>query len=198
MCYCFLQKAAQSGQLLVIIYGQEFGPLHIVEALLAVDPASILLTYTEIALAMLGFAAIASILHGSTTAQGADGRFWIMVHMALVSLTASLIPVPLLASSINPVIIWGGGSTVLFAVSLALIYSVFSVNRSNRNAGMPTNIAVMVLFLIAGLGAVALSLYNCGYFVTPQFWPYLGALTLVQLATAVTFVRVLAVWLGRL
>ena len=159
------------------------------------DPQSVLPASAEISIALLGFAAIASIFRGASGSWSPDARFWMMLAQAFLALTASLLPLPLLAAELGDGVVWGASSSLLGLGLLVLLPLMFRMTRLNVAAGTPTNPRVIAPFMLLYLPALGFAMLNCGLFVLPRFWAYLSALVLLQLTTAFTFVRLLVVWL---
>ena len=159
------------------------------------DPQSILPASAEISIALLGFAAVASIFRGASGSWNPDARFWIMLAQAFLALTASLLPLPLLAANLEVGVRGSTSSSLLGLGLVVLLWLMFRMQRLNVAAETPTDLRVVAPFMLLYLAAVGFAILNCGLFVLPKFWPYLSALVLLQLTTAFTFVRLLVVWL---
>ena len=162
------------------------------------DPQSVLPTSAEISIALMGFAAIASIFRGASGSWSPDARFWMMLAQAFLALTASLLPLPLLAAHLEAGVVWGTSSSLLGLGLVVLLALLYRMQRLNVSAGTPTDLRVMVPFMSLYLPALGFAILNCGVFVRPEFWPFLSALVLLQLTTAFTFIRLLVVWLPRM
>jgi hypothetical protein len=162
-----------------------------------VDPESFLPASAEISIALLGFAAIASIFRGGSGSWRPDARFWTMLALAAVAFTASLLPLPLLAADLEEGVVWGTSSSLLALGIVGLLWLMYRITRLNLVAGTPTNPYVVAPFMFLFLAALGLAVLNCGLFISPIFWPYIAALVVLQLATVLTFIRLLVVWLPR-
>jgi hypothetical protein len=162
------------------------------------NPQDLLSVSAEISIAILGFAAIASVLRGGQGSVTPDGRFWGMLALAFVSFVSSLAPLPFLATEANPTLIWGIGSSLLsiFMFILSALTAI-TVKRANERAGVSTNFAILMMFtsLMAATGCLAL--YNSGLFVEPDFSLYFGSIISIHIITAAVFIRILAVWLRK-
>ncbi len=161
------------------------------------DPQSVLPASAEISIALLGFAAIASIFQGASSSWNPDARFWMMLAQALLALAASLLPLPLLAAELEDAVVWSASSSFLGLGLVVILSLMFRMTRLNVAAGTPTNPRVVAPFLFLYLPALGFAMLNCGLFVVPSFWAHLSALVLLQLTTAFTFVRLLVAWLPR-
>lgn len=154
--------------------------------------SDVLLSMAEVAVALLGFAAIVSVFRQRDTWRP-DGRFWAMVAAGTGTLVFSLLPLPFL---------FGGSETwrtcsILLGV-YALGYCVFLTGsfRRDRAANSATNIPIFVGLMSGSAFSCALLLVSAaGYLGPPAVWPYLAGLVWFQIATAVIFVRLLVVWL---
>jgi hypothetical protein len=151
----------------------------------------------ELAIALLGFAAIASILHSSGRITAPDGRFWGMVASGFVSLIASLVPIPFLHADIEASQIWAYSSSFLGAAIIGLCaFSVRTLSKANDSSGAPTNWPIFVFFVSLLLGGSAICFYNAMAVATAGFPMYFGAIVILHIVTAALFVRLLVVWLS--
>jgi hypothetical protein len=160
------------------------------------NPQDLLSVSAEISIAILGFAAIASVLRGGQSGVTPDGRFWGMLALAFLSFVASLAPLPFLSTEISPALIWGIGSAALsLSMFLLTALMVFSITRANERAGVPTNVAILITFSTLMVCTTLLAFYNSGLFIESNFSLYFGSIVSVHIITAAVFVRILAVWL---
>ena len=160
------------------------------------NPADLLAVSAEISIAILGFAAIASVLRGNQGALTPDGRFWGMLALAFLGFVSSLAPLPFLATELDPRSIWGVGSLLLsVAMFLLTAMMVIAVKQANRRAGVSTNLFIMIIFAALMAAATGLAFYNSGLFFDPEFSIYFGSIVSVHIITAAVFIRILTVWL---
>jgi hypothetical protein len=160
------------------------------------NPQDLLTVSAEISIAMLGFAAIASVFRGSQGGVTPDGRFWGMLALAFVGFVSSLAPLPFLAAETSPNQIWGIGSSLLSIFMFVLsAVTVIAVKQANLSAGVSTNIAVLTIFTVFMLATGALAFYNSGFFSSPNFPLYFGTIISIHIITAAVFIRILTVWL---
>ena len=149
----------------------------------------------EIAVALLGFAAIVSVFQARDNSWAGDGRFWTMVQFGFATFVFALIPLPLLASGIADRTSWAVSSAA-FATFAAYVpvLAVRSIRR-DRAADRPTNMKAFGLVFGGSFVALPLLAYNA--VELRLFWPYLAALVLFSIATAFVFFRLLQSWVGR-
>ena len=160
-------------------------------------PEGILPTCAEISVALLGFAAIASVFRGGRGVWAPDGRFWNMLALAALTVGGALFPLPLLSASVESSTVWGTSSAVLGIGAASLLWFALRGTHLDRAAGVPTNWWLGVPWFALIGGAAVLALLNCGMVAAAQFWPYLAALLSLQFATVLAFIRILVVWLPR-
>jgi hypothetical protein len=162
------------------------------------NPQDLLSVSAEISIAILGFAAIASVLRGSQGSMTPDGRFWGMLALAFVGFVSSLAPLPFLAAETSPALIWGAGSSLLslfmFLLSAA---TAIIVKRANERAGVATNFTILAMFTSLMAATSFLAFYNSGVFGEPVFPLYFGSIVSIHIITAAVFVRILVVWLRK-
>jgi hypothetical protein len=159
----------------------------------SLSASDLLPTIAEIAVALLGFAAIVSVFQAR--GESADGRFWSMLQFGFATLAFALLPLPLLASGVAEATSWAASSAAFAAFAAYLpILGARSLQR-DRAAGRPANRAVFGLIFGGSFLTLPLLVYNAvGLRV---FWPYLAALVWFSLATALIFLRMLQASLGR-
>jgi hypothetical protein len=147
----------------------------------------------EIAVALLGFAAIVSVFQAR--GESADGRFWSMLQFAFATLAFALLPLPLLASGVAETTSWAASSAAFAAfVTYVPILGARSLRR-DQASGRPANLPIFILIFGGSLLSLPLLVYNA--VELRVFWPYLAALVWFSLATALVFLRMLQAWLGR-
>ena len=149
----------------------------------------------EVAVALLGFAAIVSVFRQRDTWRP-DGRFWAMVAAGVGTLVFSLLPLPFLFRGIAPASTWQACNALLGLYALG--YCVFLTQMFRRD--LVTDSAPNLLIFVVVLGGSAftcpfLVVSAIGYLGDPQFWSYLVGLVWFQILTAIFFVRLLVVWL---
>jgi hypothetical protein len=159
------------------------------------DESDVLLSMAEVAVALLGFAAIVSVFRQRDTWRP-DGRFWAMVAAGIGTLVFSLVPLPFLFRGIGQTSTWQVCSALLGLYALA--YCVFLTIMFRRD--LATNSAPNIPIFVVVFGGSALTcpfllVSAIGYLGDPQFWPYLVGLVWFQIITAIFFVRLLVVWL---
>jgi len=157
------------------------------------SPFDLLPALAEIAVALLGFAAIVSVFQAR--GETADGRFWSMLQFAFATFAFALLPLPLLASGVAQTTSWAVSSAAFAAF---VVYVPFLGARSLRRdqaVGRPANLPVFTLIFGGSVLSLPLLVYNA--VELRVFWPYLAALVWFSLATALVFLRVLHAWLGR-
>lgn len=152
----------------------------------------------EISIAILGFAAIASVLRGGQEGVTPDGRFWGMLALAFLSFVASLAPLPFLLAEVNAAHIWGIGSSVLaLSMSISAVLTLVAVKRANERAGVAANFVILAIFSTIMASTAMLAFYNSGVFNEATFPLYFGSIVSVHIITAAVFVRILVVWLRK-
>ena len=160
-------------------------------------PQDLLSVSAEISIAILGFAAIASVLRGAKGQVAVDGRFWGMLALAFLAFVASFAPLPFLASETDPALTWGIGSSLIALFMLLIsIATIAAVKRANELAGVPTNFIIRIVFTTFMLATAVLAFYNSGLFSEPVFSLYFGSIVSVHIITAAVFIRILTVWLS--
>jgi len=157
----------------------------------------LLVSLAEIAVALLGFAAIVSVFRGRTGDWRPEGRFWIMVALGFSNFVLALLPIPFLVATARPGVTWGVCSATLALVVVGNAILAVRVYGLGRDSGMPYNRSFQASYLLVLAGAASVGVVNTGLFAKPTFWPYLATLVLLQVATASTFFRLLFVWLAR-
>lgn len=159
------------------------------------NEADVLLAMAEVAVALLGFAAIVSVFRQRDTWRP-DGRFWAMVAAGIGTLVFSLLPLPLLFGGMAPASSWQICSVLLGLYALAYCGFLTGRFRRDRASDAAPNLSIFLTLLSGSALAGPLLLVSAlGYLGGPQFWPYLLALVWFQVVTAVFFVRLLVVWL---
>ena len=97
----------------------------------------ILTAIAEIAVALLGFAAIVSVFQARDESWAGDGRFWTMLQFGFATFAFALIPIPLLASGIADPTSWAASSAA-FATFTAYVPILGAQSlRRDRAAGRP-------------------------------------------------------------
>ncbi len=150
----------------------------------------------EIAVALLGFAAIFTVFQERGGSGGTpDGRFWTMLQFGFGTLVFALLPLPFLASGVPEANCWGASSAA-FAVFGAYVPILGARSlRRDHAAGRPPNLPIFTLIFGGSLLSLLLLVYNA--VELRVFWPYLAALVWFCLATALVFLRLLQAWVGR-
>ena len=159
------------------------------------DESDVLLSMAEVAVALLGFAAIVSVFRQRDTWRP-DGRFWAMVAAGIGTLVFSLLPLPFLFGGIAPASTWQTCDALLGLFALGYCVFVTVAFRRDRATDSSPNVPIFVL-LFGGSAFIFpfLLVSAMGYLGDPQFWPYLVGLIWFQVVTAIFFVRLLVVWL---
>ena len=150
----------------------------------------------EIAVALLGFAAIFTVFQERGGSGGTpDGRFWTMLQFGFAILVFALLPLPFLASGVPEANCWGASSAA-FAVFGAYVPILGARSlRRDHAAGRPPNLPIFTLIFGGSLLSLLLLVYNA--VELRVFWPYLAALVWFCLATALVFLRLIQAWVGR-
>ncbi len=159
------------------------------------DESEVLLSMPEVAVALLGFAAIVSVFR-QRDAWRPDGRFWAMVAAGVGTLVFSLLPLPFLFGNTAPVLTWQICDSLfgLYAIAYcAFLAGMFQRDRATDSA--PNAPIFFALFGGSALTCAFLLVSTTGYLGSPQFWPYLVGLIWFQVVTTTFFVRLLVVWL---
>jgi hypothetical protein len=155
----------------------------------------ILPAIAEIAIALLGFAAIVSVFHARGASWKPDGRFWSMLQFGFATLAFALLPLPLLSSGVPESTGWAVSSALFAGFGAYVpILGVRSFRRDHA-AGRPPNLAIFSLVFGGSSLTLPLLVYNA--VELRAFWPYLAALVWFSLMTALVFLRLLQAWLGR-
>jgi phosphatidylglycerophosphate synthase len=157
------------------------------------DAFDLLPSIAEIAVALLGFAAIVSVFQ--ERGESADGRFWSMLQFAFATLTFALLPLPLLVSGVAEPTIWAASSAAFAAFVTYLPILAARSRQRDQAAGRPANVSIFILVFGGSLLSLPLLVYNV--VELRVFWPYLATLVWFSLATALIFLRMLQAWLGR-
>jgi len=157
----------------------------------------LLVSLAEIAVALLGFAAIVSVFRGRDGGWRPEGRFWVMVTLGFSNFVLALLPIPFLAATARSGVTWGVCSASLALVAVGNAILAVRVYGIDRDSGMSYSPFFQVCYLVVLAGAATFGVANTGLFFETQFWPYVAALVLLQVATASTFLRLLFVWLAR-
>jgi len=161
----------------------------------SMNEADVLLAMAEVAVALLGFAAIVSVFRQRGTWRP-DGRFWAMIAAGIGTLVFSLLPLPLLFGGITQASTWQTCDALLGAYALGYCAFLTRSFRRDRATDSAPNVSIFALLLSgSALNGALLVLSAFGYLGDPQFWPYLVGLIWFQIVTAVFFVRLLVVWL---
>ena len=159
------------------------------------NEADVLLAMAEVAVALLGFAAIVSVFR-QRDAWRPDGRFWAMVAAGIGTLAFSLLPLPFLFAGLAPASAWQACGVLLGLYTFGYCLFIGGTFRRDRAARSAPNVPIFAMLLggslLSGLFLLASS---TGLFADPEFWPYLVGLIWFQVLTAVLFVRLLVVWL---
>lgn len=155
----------------------------------------VLLSMAEIAVALLGFAAIVTVFRQRDTWRP-DGRFWAMVAAGIGTLVFSLLPLPFLFGGIAPTSTWQTCCTLLSLYALGYCGLLFGSYRRDLAAGAAPNPPIFVgIFGGSALTSIFLIAAATGLLGGPHFWAYLVGLIWFQVVTATIFVRLLVVWL---
>ena len=149
----------------------------------------------EIAVALLGFAAIVSVFQAREESWSGDGRFWTMLQFGFATLVFALIPLPLLASGVADETSWAASSAAFAAFAAYVPILAARSLRRDRAADRPPNMKIFSLVFGGSCLTLPLLAYNAAEL--RLFWPYLAALVWFSLATALVFLRLLQSWLGR-
>ena len=158
------------------------------------DESDVLLSMAEVAIALLGFAAIVSVFRQRDTWRP-DGRFWAMVAAGIGTLVFSLFPLPFLFAGSEPASTWQTCNALLGLYALGYCVFLTGMFRRDRAAEAPNVSIFVVLFGGSAFTALFLLVSVVGYLGDPQFWRYLVGLIWFQVLTAILFVRLLVVWL---
>jgi hypothetical protein len=157
--------------------------------------SDVLLSMAEVAVALLGFAAIITVFR-QRDAWRPDGRFWAMIAAGVGTLVFSLFPLPFLFGGSAPASTWQVCSALLGLYALGYCVLLADSFRRDRAAGSASNVPIFsVVFGGSALAGAFLLVSAIGYLGDPQFWPYLVGLIWFQVLTATLFVRLLVVWL---
>ncbi len=159
------------------------------------NESNVLLSIAEVAVALLGFAAIVTVFRQRDTWRP-DGRFWAMVAAGAGTLVFSLLPLPFLVSSVAATSIWQACCSLLGLYGLGYCGLVIGSFRRDQAASAAPNFPIF-LGILGGsaLTSVCLIASAIGFLGGPQFWAYLVGLVWFQVVTAIFFVRLLVVWL---
>jgi len=159
------------------------------------NESDVLLSMAEIAVALLGFAAIVSVFRQRDTWRP-DGRFWAMVTAGVGTLIFSLLPLPFLFGGIAPTSTWQTCNALLGLYALGYCIGLIGAFRRDQAVEAAPNIPIFaILFGGSALSCPFLRVSAVGFLGDPQFWPYLVGLIWFQILTAILFVRLLVVWL---
>ncbi|MBW2396857.1 MAG: hypothetical protein JRG95_21630 [Deltaproteobacteria bacterium] len=93
----------------------------------------LLVSLAEISVALLGFAAIVSVLRGRSHDWRPDGRFWVMVALGVSNFSLALLPLPFIMAAVRPSLTWGVASTslvVVVGVNALVTVRVYGLARS--------------------------------------------------------------------
>lgn len=159
------------------------------------NDSDVLLGMAEVAVALLGFAAIVSVFRQRDSWRP-DGRFWAMVAAGMGTLVFSLLPLPFLSGRMAPASTWQV-CDVLFGF-YTLGYCVFLIGRFRQDRASdsaPNSSIFLALLGGSALTGSLLLLSAFRYIGGAEFWPYLVGLIWFQIVTTVFFVRLLVVWL---
>jgi hypothetical protein len=159
------------------------------------DESDVLLAMAEIAVALLGFAAIVSVFSQRGTWRP-DGRFWAMVGSGIGTLVFSMLPLPFLFAGVEPASAWRSCNALLGLFALGYCVLMIHSYRRDLAADSAPNVPIFAV-LLGGSACVCpfLLASAIGYFGDAQFWPYLIGIVWFQVLTATLFVRLLVVWL---
>lgn len=157
--------------------------------------SDVLLSMAEVAVALLGFAAIVSVFRQRDVWRP-DGRFWAMVGAGVGTLALSLVPLPFLYAGGAAQATWRTCSALLGTFALGYCAFLTRSFRRDRAADLSPNISIFALVFggsaLTGLLVLASAAGSLG---EPRFWPYLVGLIWFQVVTTTFFVRLLVVWL---
>ncbi len=161
----------------------------------SVIPTDVLLTIAEVAIAVLGFAAIVTALR-RRSGQRADlltqFRMIVMIVMSAAALLFSFLPFVFLAAGLQESSV-ASVSSALFAVALAiLLVRGLARQRSNFGSLLLPEIRLFDVFMLTstGLLIVALSLRSAGLVPQLGFAPYVSALLFSLFGAIQAFVRI--------
>jgi len=163
------------------------------------NPADVLLTLAEIAIAFVGFASVVAIFEARWSQAEAPFdlfRFWVMLAFGLAGLLFSLLPLLLLFLGLSPAWVWRLSSLALavFVVGNgAFIVRLYRRRVAAVVASLDPWLSAFAnlsyaLNLLAQLANVA------GRLGGPGFGLYLFGLLMILLGAAVNFARL--VWVG--
>ena len=159
------------------------------------DESDVLLAMAEVAIALLGFAAIVSVFRQRAQWRP-DGRFWAMVTAGVGTLVFSLVPLPFLFTALPQQTTWRFCAVMFSFYAFGYcLFLVASYRRDSRAGSAPNSAIVSTLLGGSSLAAIVLLLSALEFLGAPQFWPYLSGLIWFQILTAALFVRLLVVWL---
>ena len=159
------------------------------------NESNVLLSIAEVAVALLGFAAIVSVFRQRDTWRP-DGRFWAMVGAGAGTLIFSLLPLPFLFGSIAAISTWQTCCTLLGFYALGYCGLLISSFRRDQAAGAAPNPPIFVgIFVGSALSSLFLFSSAIGWLDGPHFWSYLVGLIWFQVVTVIIFIRLLVVWL---
>lgn len=158
-------------------------------------PEDALLAIAEVAVAVLGFAAIVIALRRDSRDSGIDVltamRVRILAQTASTALLFSFLPIVLRSSSLSDEIAVSVSSGLLSATALASI--IVGLTRQKITTGeqfLPESRTTdLIGAVIALLICLSLGARSVGYFPALGFGPYLGALVYLLLAAIAVFVR---------
>ena len=155
----------------------------------------LLLTFAEISAALLGFAAIVSILRGDLTNWEPEGRFWVMVVLSASAFVLSILPIPFLLAGDDSGLAWRIGGLGHIAVAVVVTRVSFWGQRIQANLGIRTNNRLWFLYgLILYVGAGA-GLTNMVVLSEPLLWLHVLGLVTIQINIVIFFLRLLQLWL---
>jgi len=158
------------------------------------NESDVLLSMAEVAVTLLGFAAIVTVFRQSDTWRP-DGRFWAMITAGIGTLVFSLLPLPFLFGNIASTATWRTCSALFGLYALGYCVFLTRMYRRDRATGSGNLPVFALLFGGSAFTCPLLLVSATGYLGDPQYWPYLVGLIWFQILTAIFFVRLLAVWL---
>lgn len=161
----------------------------------AEETLDLLLTSAEISTALLGFAAIVSVLRGDLTNWQPEGRFWVMVVLSSSAFCLALVPVPFLLAGSSPNLTWGFPAFLIVLDVIAITRVALWGQRIQSDLGIKTHRPTQIVFLILLFAVAALGIGNLGIGSPPTFWRHFSGLVVLQIMAVLFFVRLLRLWL---
>ena len=160
-------------------------------------PGDTLVGFSEVALALAGFAAIVLVLGTSGKALDADtlANLRVMVSTAIGSAFAGLTGVAILAFQIEPPSLWILSSSIVLAITV--VGSVLNWYFIFRHLDTGGPVVLDVFWMSFPIVSSMLHLANIvGVFAPPSFGPFFLALLVLLALAALQFLHSLYVLLG--